>query len=64
MGRKCLQIIIFVNKIYIHMQIIIVTNKIYVRMYVCTYIRRCVDSHSALRKMLEEDEVLSAMESK
>ena len=46
------------------LQVITVTNKTYVCMYVCTYVHKCANLHSALRKMLEEDEVLSAMESK
>ena len=33
-------------------------------MYIYAYVHKCADLCSALRKMLEEDEVLSAMESK
>ena len=47
-----------------YLQIIIVTNKTYVCMYIYAYVHKCADLCSALRKMLEEDEVLSAMESK
>ena len=46
------------------LQIITVTNKTYVCMYIYAYVHKCADLCGALRKMLEEDEVLSAVESK
>ena len=51
MASKCLEIIIVTNKIHVHMYC----------MYVCMYVHRYVGLFSALRKMLEGDEVLSPM---